>query len=214
MTKIIWFLLNRQVRSWCEVVNIEHSRLEVEVACASLILILIEIPGISYTVSWLSVSVINFQHQVTLAFGNASSLSLLVEGLLGGFVVIHEVVRISLPLPRVPSLPYGRSVEYPRTNYFPATWPIFSHVTCPLKLCFLSITCTVRECVVLTFRNFGGTQGVLWPVFHHVVDVYGDLVMRFFNQDTLADLWQCYANVNRRFRDRIVEVCSTSSWYI
>lgn len=50
------------------------------------------------------------------------------------------------------------------------------------------------------------TQGVLWPVFHHVVDVYGDLVMRFFTQDTLADLWQCYTNVNRRFRDKIVEV--------
>lgn len=49
-------------------------------------------------------------------------------------------------------------------------------------------------------------QGVLWPVFHHVVDVYGDLVMRFFTQDTLADLWQCYANVNRRFRHKIVEV--------
>lgn len=49
-------------------------------------------------------------------------------------------------------------------------------------------------------------QGVLWPVFHHVVDVYGDHVMRFFTQDTLAELWQCYANVNRRFRDKIVEV--------
>lgn len=51
-------------------------------------------------------------------------------------------------------------------------------------------------------------QGILWPVFHHVVDVYGDQVMRFFTQDTMADLWQCYANVNRRFRDKIVEVCS------
>ncbi|CAN0083615.1 unnamed protein product, partial [Hapterophycus canaliculatus] len=49
-------------------------------------------------------------------------------------------------------------------------------------------------------------QGVLWPVFHHVVDVYGDHVMRFFTPDTLAELWQCYANVNRRFRDKIVEV--------
>lgn len=43
-------------------------------------------------------------------------------------------------------------------------------------------------------------------MFHHVVDVYGDQVMRFFTQDTLADLWQCYGNVNRRFRDKIVEV--------
>lgn len=49
-------------------------------------------------------------------------------------------------------------------------------------------------------------QGILWPVFHHVVDVYGDLVMRFFTKDTLADLWQSYAIVNRRFRDKIVEV--------
>ncbi|CBJ29609.1 Trehalose 6-phosphate synthase, family GT20 / Trehalose 6-phosphate phosphatase [Ectocarpus siliculosus] len=49
-------------------------------------------------------------------------------------------------------------------------------------------------------------RGILWPVFHHVVDVYGDQVMRFFTQDTMADLWQCYANVNRRFRDKIVEV--------
>eukprot|EP00903_Cladosiphon_okamuranus_P012881 g12029.t1 len=54
------------------------------------------------------------------------------------------------------------------------------------------------------YRDF--CKGVLWPVFHHVVDVYGDQVMRFFTQDTLADLWQCYANVNRRFRDKIVEV--------
>ncbi|CAM9975335.1 unnamed protein product [Pylaiella littoralis] len=54
------------------------------------------------------------------------------------------------------------------------------------------------------YRDF--CKGVLWPVFHHVVDVYGDQVMRFFTQDTLADLWQCYGNVNRRFRDKIVEV--------
>jgi trehalose 6-phosphate synthase/phosphatase len=47
-------------------------------------------------------------------------------------------------------------------------------------------------------------QGILWPVFHHVVDVYGDLVMKFFTQ--LKDLWQCYTTVNRRFRDKIVEV--------
>lgn len=55
--------------------------------------------------------------------------------------------------------------------------------------------------------NIFPVQGILWPVFHHVVDVYGDQVMRFFTQDTMADLWQCYANVNRRFRDKIVEVC-------
>lgn len=54
------------------------------------------------------------------------------------------------------------------------------------------------------YRDF--CKGVLWPVFHHVVDVYGDQVMRFFAQDVLADLWQAYANVNRRFRDKIVEV--------
>ena len=47
---------------------------------------------------------------------------------------------------------------------------------------------------------------MLWPVFHHVVDVYGDQVMRFFAQDVLSELWQAYANVNRRFRDKIVEV--------
>lgn len=52
------------------------------------------------------------------------------------------------------------------------------------------------------YRDF--CKGILWPVFHHVVDVYGDLVMKFFTQ--LNDLWQCYANVNRRFRDKIVEV--------
>lgn len=64
----------------------------------------------------------------------------------------------------------------------------------------------VRVCVSLGWSLFCVWQGVLWPVFHHVVDVYGDLVMRFYAQDALAELWQCYANVNRRFRDKIVEV--------
>ncbi|CAN0170701.1 unnamed protein product, partial [Discosporangium mesarthrocarpum] len=54
------------------------------------------------------------------------------------------------------------------------------------------------------YRDF--CKGVLWPAFHHVVDVYGDLVLRFFAQPTLSELWQCYTNVNRRFRDKIVEV--------
>eukprot|EP00612_Vaucheria_litorea_P006132 CAMPEP_0171470926 /NCGR_PEP_ID=MMETSP0946-20130122/414_1 /TAXON_ID=109269 /ORGANISM="Vaucheria litorea, Strain CCMP2940" /LENGTH=1149 /DNA_ID=CAMNT_0012000347 /DNA_START=172 /DNA_END=3621 /DNA_ORIENTATION=- len=47
-------------------------------------------------------------------------------------------------------------------------------------------------------------KGILWPVFHHVVDVYGNLAMKFFGQ--LKDLWQCYTTVNRFFRDKIVEV--------
>lgn len=52
------------------------------------------------------------------------------------------------------------------------------------------------------YREF--CKGVLWPVFHHVVDVYGDFVTKFLPH--LNDLWQCYTQVNRHFRDKIVEV--------
>lgn len=77
----------------------------------------------------------------------------------------------------------------------------------PTCVCVYGCVCFCSCLLSLSWlHSFVSMQGVLWPVFHHVVDVYGDQVMRFFTQDTLADLWQCYANVNQRFRDKIVEV--------
>ncbi|CAM9491363.1 unnamed protein product, partial [Chrysoparadoxa australica] len=48
-------------------------------------------------------------------------------------------------------------------------------------------------------------KGILWPVFHHVLDVYGNLASKH-RQPQLSRLWQAYSTVNTCFRDKVVEV--------
>lgn len=51
----------------------------------------------------------------------------------------------------------------------------------------------------------GFCKGVLWPVFHHVVDIYGDLAIKFWEAKTINDLWLAYMSVNQKFGKKIVE---------
>ncbi|EWM21423.1 trehalose phosphate synthase [Nannochloropsis gaditana] len=49
-------------------------------------------------------------------------------------------------------------------------------------------------------------KGTLWPVFHHILDVYGSRPTRFWDQKTQDSVWHSYSHVNMRFRDKVVEV--------
>jgi len=49
-------------------------------------------------------------------------------------------------------------------------------------------------------------KGTLWPVFHHILDVYGPKPTRFWDQRTQDSVWHSYSHVNMRFRDKVVEV--------
>jgi len=51
----------------------------------------------------------------------------------------------------------------------------------------------------------GFCKGVLWPVFHNVVDIYGDSAIEFWAPDALDDLWSAYTKVNQHFFKKIVE---------
>lgn len=46
----------------------------------------------------------------------------------------------------------------------------------------------------------------LWPVLHHIADVYGPLNQSDFGAKAQQDLWFTYSTVNRLFRDKTVEV--------
>eukprot|EP01041_Mallomonas_annulata_P009119 gene9119-18891_t len=46
----------------------------------------------------------------------------------------------------------------------------------------------------------------LWPVLHHIADVYGPLNESDMNAQAQQDLWFTYTTVNRLFKDKIVEV--------
>ena len=46
----------------------------------------------------------------------------------------------------------------------------------------------------------------LWPVLHHIADVYAPLANNDFGAQAQQDLWFTYTTVNRLFRDKIVEV--------
>jgi trehalose 6-phosphate synthase/phosphatase len=49
----------------------------------------------------------------------------------------------------------------------------------------------------------------MWPVMHHVADVYGPLNQTDIGAKGQQDLWFTYSTVNRLFRDKIVEVFQT-----
>ena len=46
----------------------------------------------------------------------------------------------------------------------------------------------------------------LWPVLHHVADVYGPLNLNDSNAQAQQDLWFNYTTVNRLFKDKVIEV--------
>ena len=54
-------------------------------------------------------------------------------------------------------------------------------------------------------------KGILWPVFHHILDIYNDVPTRFLATDdgvkvAHSNIWSVYKVVNMKFRDKIVEV--------
>jgi trehalose 6-phosphate synthase/phosphatase len=46
----------------------------------------------------------------------------------------------------------------------------------------------------------------VWPVLHHIADVYGPLNQSDFGAKAQQDVWFTYSTVNRLFRDKVVEV--------
>lgn len=46
----------------------------------------------------------------------------------------------------------------------------------------------------------------LWPVLHHIADVYGPVNQSDIGAKAQQDLWFTYTTVNRLFRDKVVEV--------
>lgn len=52
----------------------------------------------------------------------------------------------------------------------------------------------------------GFCHDTLWPCFHNVVDVYGEIPTRWWNRDLQSSRWQAYTAFNRLFTQRIIEV--------
>lgn len=50
------------------------------------------------------------------------------------------------------------------------------------------------------------SSGTLWPVFHNIVDVYGELPTRWWNPNDQKDAWRSYTDANRIFVDKVIEV--------
>lgn len=46
----------------------------------------------------------------------------------------------------------------------------------------------------------------LWPVLHHIADVYGPAAKESEKKHSTEDLWYSYTTVTRYFRDKVVEV--------
>eukprot|EP01138_Halocafeteria_seosinensis_P014969 gb/GECG01015281.1/.p1 GENE.gb/GECG01015281.1/~~gb/GECG01015281.1/.p1 ORF type:complete len:1335 (+),score=160.38 gb/GECG01015281.1/:1-4005(+) len=51
----------------------------------------------------------------------------------------------------------------------------------------------------------GFCKDTLWPVFHNVVDVYGEYPTRWWNRTKQGGRWKAYTDVNRIFAEKVVE---------
>ncbi|CAN0397524.1 unnamed protein product, partial [Ectocarpus sp. 12 AP-2014] len=49
-------------------------------------------------------------------------------------------------------------------------------------------------------------KGVLWPVMHGMLEMYDDLPNSLLDDAAITQGWQAYKQVNRAFRDKVVEV--------
>eukprot|EP00904_Undaria_pinnatifida_P002011 jgi/Undpi1/11810/HiC_scaffold_4.g01509.m1 len=59
----------------------------------------------------------------------------------------------------------------------------------------------------LTEKCYNGyCKGVLWPVMHNMLEIYDDLPNSLPNSESINTGWQAYKEVNRAFRDKVVEV--------
>lgn len=50
------------------------------------------------------------------------------------------------------------------------------------------------------------SSDTLWPVFHNIVDVYGELPTRWWNANQQKDAWRSYTDANKIFVDKVIEV--------
>ena len=51
----------------------------------------------------------------------------------------------------------------------------------------------------------GYCRDTLWPIFHNVIDVYGELPTRWWVRERQADRWKSYCDGNQRFAAAVVE---------
>lgn len=49
-------------------------------------------------------------------------------------------------------------------------------------------------------------KGILWPVMHNILEMYDDLPNSLLDPKAIAEGWQAYKQVNKAFRDKVVEV--------
>ncbi|CAM9678759.1 unnamed protein product, partial [Sphacelaria rigidula] len=49
-------------------------------------------------------------------------------------------------------------------------------------------------------------KGVLWPVMHNILEMYDDLPDSLLDPSAIAEGWQAFKQVNKAFRDKVVEV--------
>ncbi|CAM9629073.1 unnamed protein product, partial [Laminaria digitata] len=52
----------------------------------------------------------------------------------------------------------------------------------------------------------GYCKGVLWPVMHSMLEIYDDQPNSLPDAESINTGWQAYKEVNRAFRDKVVEV--------
>ena len=62
----------------------------------------------------------------------------------------------------------------------------------------------IEPTTLASFRE-GYCKGTLYPVFHNVVDVYGDIPTRWWHKGQQSGRWKAYTNANARFAATVVE---------
>lgn len=62
----------------------------------------------------------------------------------------------------------------------------------------------IEHTTLLAFRD-GYCKGTLWPVFHNVMDVYGEIPTRWWHKGQQSDRWKAYTDANARFAATVVE---------
>jgi trehalose 6-phosphate synthase/phosphatase len=62
----------------------------------------------------------------------------------------------------------------------------------------------IEHTTLRAFRD-GYCKGTLWPVFHNVMDVYGEIPTRWWLKGQQSDRWKAYTDANARFAATVVE---------
>jgi trehalose 6-phosphate synthase/phosphatase len=75
-----------------------------------------------------------------------------------------------------------------------------------LELARFSCIPIFLEPSLMSLYSEGYVMGTLWPVFHHITDVYSTVPSRWWNREEQDKRWQAYTLVNRIFANKVVEV--------